>query len=311
MSLNSFLELGDSYEESSYLEPVSIGLFIIALCSQSFINANYSQIFTIMSLTFIILHYVSQKEKKISYWIAIIVSIILSIITNVADKNALLSILIFIPSIYLFFDTKRNQTSSEEKVLYSFFMLLITIYNFFYIVNPLDLTIILSSLLFIYILGTIIIITNDKILKKTCFLVIVVPLLKMIGEINDETIKTILISIIVLYIDFLIVQYFIENDNSKDSFGLIGIIIAILIVLPIENTLVGIYIGLIGLLTIMIGFSNNIYKSFFKGGIIITIVNILYQLRDLWEQIPFSFYLLIGGLVIIGFVTIKEIKNKK
>ena len=190
-------------------------------------------------------------------------------------------------------------------------MLLITIYNFFYIVNPLDLTIILSSLLFIYILGTIIIITNDKILKKTCFLVIVVPLLKMIGEINDETIKTILISIIVLYIDFLIVQYFIENDNSKDSFGLIGIIIAILIVLPIENTLVGIYIGLIGLLTIMIGFSNNIYKSFFKGGIIITIVNILYQLRDLWEQIPFSFYLLIGGLVIIGFVTIKEIKNKK
>ena len=309
--MNSFLELGDSYEESSYLEPVSIGLFIIALCSQSFINANYSQIFTIMSLTFIILHYVSQKEKKISYWIAIIVSIILSIITNVADKNALLSILIFIPSIYLFFDTKRNQTSSEEKVLYSFFMLLITIYNFFYIVNPLDLTIILSSLLFIYILGTIIIITNDKILKKTCFLVIVVPLLKMIGEINDETIKTILISIIVLYIDFLIVQYFIENDNSKDSFGLIGIIIAILIVLPIENTLVGIYIGLIGLLTIMIGFSNNIYKSFFKGGIIITIVNILYQLRDLWEQIPFSFYLLIGGLVIIGFVTIKEIKNKK
>ena len=311
VAMNSFLELGDSYEESSYLEPVSIGLFIIALCSQSFINANYSQIFTIMSLTFIILHYVSQKEKKISYWIAIIVSIILSIITNVADKNVLLSILIFIPSIYLFFDTKQNQTSSVEKVLYSFFMVLITIYNFFYIVNPLDLTIILSSLLFIYILGTIIIITNDKILKKTCFLVIVVPLLKMIGEINDETIRTILISIIVLYIDFLIVQYFIENNNSKDTFGLIGIIIAILIVLPIENTLVGIYIGLIGLLTIMIGFSNNIYKSFFKGGIIITIVNIIYQLRDLWEQIPFSFYLLIGGLVIIGFVTIKEIKNKK
>ena len=107
----------------------------------------------------------------------IIVSIILSIITNVVDKDALLSILVFIPSIYLFFATKQNQNESVEKVLYSFFMVLITIYNFFYIVNPLDLTIILSSLLFIYILGTIIIITNDKILKKTCFLVIVVPLL--------------------------------------------------------------------------------------------------------------------------------------
>jgi hypothetical protein len=93
--------------------------------------------------------------------------------------------------------------------------------------------------------------------------------------------------------------------------GLIGIIIAILFVLPINNYIVGIYIGLLGLITIMIGFSNNEYKSFFKGGVIMTILNILYQLREVWGQIPFSFYLLIGGLGIIGFVTYKEIKNKK
>lgn len=311
VAMNGFLEIGKPYEKSIYMEPVSLGLFIISLFSQSYVNAKYSFIFTIMSLVFITLHFISQDEKKTVYWISIIISILLSMINNVVDKDGLLSLLIFIPSIYLFYDTKQKQKASIEKILYTFFMVLLAIYNIFYLVNPLDLTIIISSILCIYILGTIILITKEKMIKKTCFLAVVVPLLKMIGQINNETNRTILISIVVLYIDFLIVKYFMEKEDSKNTFGLIGIIFAIFLVLPIESSLVGIYIGLIGLITTMIGFFISTYKSFFKGGIIIIIINILYQLREVWEQIPFSFYLLIAGLAIISFVTIKEIKNKK
>ena len=61
----------------------------------------------------------------------------------------------------------------------------------------------------------------------------------------------------------------------------------------------------------MIGYYKNEFKAFFKGGIIITVVNIIYQLRNLWEQIPFWLYLLVGGLALIGFVTYKEMNNKK
>ncbi len=44
-------------------------------------------------------------------------------------------------------------------------------------------------------------------------------------------------------------------------------------------------------------------------GIITTVCNIMYQLREIWIQVPFWLYLLVGGLSIIVFVTYKEIKN--
>ena len=310
VAMNFFLELDQPYEGSNYLEPVSISLFIISICNQSYVNMKYSMIFILMSIVFTILYYFSTGKRKDIYWFSTMISILLSIINNAVDKEAILSIIGFLPTIYLFYDiNQRNE--STEKLLYSFFMLILVLYNFFYIVNPLNLTIILSSILFIYILGTFILLTKTEGIKKNCYLAIVIPLFKMIAEITDDTSRTVLISILILYIDFLIVKFFAKNNDSKNVLGLIGIILAILIVLPIENYLVGIYIGLIGLITIMIGFSSSIYKSFFKAGVIITIINILYQLREVWEQIPFSFYLLIGGLGIIGFVTVKEMKNKK
>ncbi len=313
VAVNALLEFDNPYVYSTYLEPVSIGIFIMSLFTQSFLNVSYSQIFTIICMVFSILHFFSNNNRKSIYLFSTIFSIILSIISNIFDKEGILSIFIIIPSIYLVYMTKQNTQEEKyiEKLLFTFIVLLITIYNFFYIINWFDLGVIISSLIFLFILGTIILLSKEEMIKKTCYFTIGIPLLKMIGEINDETYRPILMSIIILYIDFLIVKFLTNNSNSKDEMGLIGIIIAILFVLPINNYIVGIYIGLLGLITIMIGFSNNEYKSFFKGGVIMTILNILYQLREVWGQIPFSFYLLIGGLGIIGFVTYKEIKNKK
>ena len=35
------------------------------------------------------------------------------------------------------------------------------------------------------------------------------------------------------------------------------------------------------------------------------------QLWDLWDDIPFSIYLLLGGFILIGIVTIKELRKNK
>ena len=62
------------------------------------------------------------------------------------------------------------------------------------------------------------------------------------------------------------------------------------------------------------GYLDKVHKSLFNVGIIITVVNIIYQLQNLWETVPFWLYLLIVGLGLIIFVTYKETKkidNKK
>ena len=61
----------------------------------------------------------------------------------------------------------------------------------------------------------------------------------------------------------------------------------------------------------MIGYKDKELGTLFPTGIIITIANIIYQLNQLWGEIPFWLYLLIGGLSIIVFVTYKELRKNK
>ena len=75
-----------------------------------------------------------------------------------------------------------------------------------------------------------------------------------------------------------------------------------------SNALVGIYIGIVALILILIGIFSKNYKIMTTVGIIVTVINILYQLNYLWGTIPFWLYLLLGGLVLIGLVTYKELK---
>ena len=89
-----------------------------------------------------------------------------------------------------------------------------------------------------------------------------------------------------------------------------GIIFAVLEVAFISNYTIGIYIGTIGIMTILVGYYKKKQTYFFNTGIIITITNIIYQLK-IWNQIPFWLYLLLGGLSIIGFVTYKEMKKNQ
>ena len=55
--------------------------------------------------------------------------------------------------------------------------------------------------------------------------------------------------------------------------------------------------------------NNDKYKFHFYVGVVFTILNIIYQLRDIWSVIPFWLYLLIGGLVLIFVATQKQMKK--
>ena len=45
-------------------------------------------------------------------------------------------------------------------------------------------------------------------------------------------------------------------------------------------------------------------------GIIFLISDIVIQMSELWGMIPVWAYLLVGGLSLIGVVTVRELKNK-
>ena len=118
-----------------------------------------------------------------------------------------------------------------------------------------------------------------------------------------------LLNKLILHILYLILKYFCKSESSKRIVSLIGIILIVGTAISTTGVYVGIYIGIVALILILIGIFSKNYKIMTTVGIIVTIINILYQLNYLWGTIPFWLYLLLGGLVLIGLVTYKELKK--
>ena len=190
----------------------------------------------------------------------------------------------------------------------TYLVLLFSLYSFLKIVNLLDITLLLSSFIFIWILMIMILLDKEKWVKTTSYFVMIVPILDIIHYLEFEPVwRSISFSILILYGTFLFLKFVCKDLESKNIFALIGMILSILIVFFENDSMAGIYIGFVGFIAIFIGFYQKELKSLFYAGIVITIINILYRLRDFWKTIPFWLYLLFGGLALIGFVTYKEI----
>ena len=78
-----------------------------------------------------------------------------------------------------------------------------------------------------------------------------------------------------------------------------------------ESWMIGLYVGVISLILIIIGYIKKEFKGLFIEGIIITVVNILVQLKYALQELPLWLYTLLAGLIIIGLVTYKIIKDNE
>ena len=91
--------------------------------------------------------------------------------------------------------------------------------------------------------------------------------------------------------------------------AMVGIVISLLEIFFQTDLYYALYIGLLGVVIMILGYNSKTYSNLFKFGIGIIIANIVVQLRSVWSKVPFSIYLLVAGLGIIAFVTYKELKK--
>ncbi|MEG0909887.1 MAG: hypothetical protein RSH78_05970, partial [Bacilli bacterium] len=78
-----------------------------------------------------------------------------------------------------------------------------------------------------------------------------------------------------------------------------------------NSLLVSLFISMICLIMIAYSFINPKVKYIFYTGILVTVFNLFYQLRNIWSMIPFWLYVLIIGLAIIILITLKQSKHKE
>ncbi|MBQ8131666.1 MAG: hypothetical protein IJ193_04165 [Bacilli bacterium] len=293
-----------------------LGLFLVAIGLNHFINLHmvyipYTYPMALLLIVYALIHKFSYSEAKVGYFVAFLTVLGLESLINSGDQNGLIQILTTIPTGYLFMNSIPEENKKKSTVLYialliDIYLAIITYnsYNSIGLINPLIVIAIYFILNYIF--------KDEYQLKMIGDFAILAPLFYEVNQLFEyQDFKLVCTNIIELYGLYLIIKYFFKDKNS-DRNGIIvaGLTLILLQVIFTTSLVVAIYVGLVGILLIAIGYSKDDLPVLFKAGVVVTIINIVFQLRALWSQLPFYLYLLVGGLAIIGFVTYKEIKKK-
>lgn len=304
----------DYHKISYYTQPLVLAL--LAFCISIVIDANVFT-FTLtsfLSLTCLIyatMHFfIKEATLKQEYFISFIVITILTYLINLITTDIFTSLVIIILSVYIYFSSNSLQQNKNFKLI-AYLFILLNIHTAIYTVNVLSLPNFYNSLVVLLIYGILLLTINDKKLKVSTYIALLLPLYSMLNSaFNNEVIRQILLNLLQIYILLLIAKLFIKNKNIIDIVVSIGLIIIITQIIFITDILITLYVGLLGIIIIMISFTNKEYKMLFYTGIGITIGNIVIQLWAYWEQLPFWLYLLLAGISLIVVVTYKEMNKK-
>ncbi len=289
--------------------PISIPLFIFPfgdlLGLSTEINIAYG--LGISSAIYCVGNYIlkDEKEKK-SFIIYAIISTVLCLYVSLASEELLVSIYPILSSLYLtaYFYNHKIKTY----VIWPYILYMLSLYFPLIILNVFNINIIFNTVIFIWALIMTMILLESELIKKITEIAIAVPLFNLInGQDISLIFENIATSVLIIYITFVIVKYFIKEN--KCVWAMIGLTISLLGIIFRTNIYYALYVGLLGVLVMIFGYNSKKYSHLFKFGIGIIIVNIIVQLRTLWEKVPFYLYLLVAGLGIIGFVTYKELKK--
>ena len=246
------------------------------------------------------------KEEKTRFLIYGIIATILTLLASINVEEVMVSIFPVLTSLYIAGVYYNHKIKTY--VILPYILFIICLYIPVVLINVFDINAVFNTIIYIWIVIMLMIFLNSDLIKKITEISIVLPILNLIYE-NDlsHVLESIAISILGLNVTFLVIRFFVKKDHNV--YAIIGIALSLLGVIFQANIYIGLYVGLVGIIVLVIGYNYEKFNHLFKLGIGIIILNIIVQLFELWEKVPFPIYLLVTGLGIIGFVTYKEMKK--
>lgn len=301
----------DKLKYEYFLTPIKVGPIILAL-GLCILNFTSVQILVLATFIYGLMAYFSKKTAINEVNIIItLIALFLAAFTNYTDKELISEMIIVLMSVatYIYASISKASILKQVKTPLLLFMLSVIYLTFsrsFFSYSEAYLSLI-SLLSFISIM---IFTRKDKISYVITGYALIFPITNIIDKyVMDKEFTLILTFTVVFYMTYLTCKNVIKDKNKASLLSTIISVISLLIIIFSNSVLTGLYAGLVSLILILIGLIDDDYRNLFVTGICFTIINILYQLRNIWQVIPSWLYLLFIGLALIGVVTYKEINK--
>jgi len=210
-----------------------------------------------------------------------------------------------------------NTDSKEIKVTKAFSMIASFVITAILILAQLDMEneLIIMLTLLVQIINLVRISVSEKndaisILSAIGLLGLIVSAISNI-QLDLDDIYALLLNRSIFLISTILICFTILKNHKRNNVLLAVVLPLILLSILFEiDFVVALFIGIISISMIILGFVNKEYKTVYVEGIVFTILNLVIQLWELWGMLPVWAYLLIGGLSLIGVVTFKELKKE-
>jgi hypothetical protein len=297
------------------IQPIKVIIFTVALYNYAVSVFSFENPDLLIDFVYIVLFlmFLASKEvfsKNIYRFFLYTVLFMSSIAYSFSFLNTTsMIILILITGLQFIYSYLYEKDKKYLSISYTLF--LIALFSQIVVGDIFRLSYTFSSLIVLNMfLVMMIIFRKNKNLFTITTLAVVLPINVLISEVIQEgDLNIMLTRLLAIYIIFVFNKLIFKDQSKKEIFTLISLSIVVLSLIFTNSLLIGLFVGLMGILIMMLGYYNKEYSKLFILGIATTVINIIYQLIDLWNKIPFWLYLLVVGLLLIAFVTKKELKR--
>jgi len=294
-------------KDELYSEPFKTLLMGISLVISFNVGREVDFVFNLFILEIIELAlYLLIKNKVVStiHYVLYLV-LIGNIVMNPSD-NLFLSLIALIssiiPLILLIFKKDKNIVGLVFTLLFMIKSCSNQVFSNIYYLNYL--------FVFVLMIFYSYMVKNDKQKKYFALFASSILLLSFIDLITLNYSVLVSLEIIVYSYVGILIASFIDVKDSRDLFITLYFTIISLINIFNGELIINLVISVITILMIIFGFIKDFKKTKISA-IILFILNLIYILKDFWKDIPLAIYLLVIGLLLIGVVIVKEIKENK
>lgn len=316
------------YHYEKIIEPIKVFVLILSLCglleSLGFIGAIGVEV--IFLVTFFMMYLLKRGVFRtiyfgltclISLWVLVAFFSEFAIATQLVNCVVILGLLISV-------------LMSKEKLYINFkeglyVVLLLSIYSIFagFSGEFKELELICAiGLLMSYVIAFLMV-KRDNVLKLITVLAVLIPYYMALNYVtdlvmnSDNFMRVRNVSHIFASIPWLVmIITYTRGFLASVELRYIKVIEIVTLSIWYINTLwyvsaeTGVFVGIIALISIFVGYNSEKYVAFYYTGIAFTVINLLTQLKDVWSLIPVWAYILVAGLTLIGIVTYKEYAKK-
>ena len=293
-----------------YLQPFKLALFTYFLLLVMNIELQYVYHILYMITFFMFLVFKDNKMKYI-YLSSTFILIIYSMFTGYTTHLILGILHILVPYIAMLVVSRGVIKELYKNIVYSGFIIVLLLELTYIDIIFNDLY--RGSLIGILILTLFSVAyqNNEERFNITRYLTTIPLISLMINSPISNEAYIMLTRTVFIYLLYLFNRTIFVDNPYKKHLNIVLLSIIMLSMVFTESLFISMFIAVISLGLIYISFKYKEYNYLFYIAVVSIIVNIVVQLRDIWQSIPFWAYLLMFGLLLIATVTYLEVKKQR